>query len=274
MRVAVAGGGGFIGGHLCEALEVCGHDVQCFGSEGAGSIGGTVDSLVWLGGRTSIRDREELLHRCHVADAMRSLVALAPRHVIYVSSGEVYGRGRVPFAEGDMPAPLTGYAKAKLAGERAVSLWCAHSAVPLTVLRPAVVYGPRQTGCMLIPTALRALASGSRFPTTEGLQTRDFVSVHDVVELMTICLGARAHGIFNVGSGRECKVRDVLLVLARCVGADAERLLEFGARKTRPGEAKRYVLDIAAAEQLLDWRPTTGLAAGLAEVVECHALRG
>ncbi|NOY90572.1 MAG: NAD-dependent epimerase/dehydratase family protein [Deltaproteobacteria bacterium] len=204
---------------------------------------------------------------------MRSLVALAPRYVVYVSSGEVYGRGRVPFSESDVPAPLTSYAKAKLAGERAVSLWCAHSGVPRALLRPAVVYGPRQTGRMLIPAALRALARGARFPTTDGHQTRDFVSVHDVVELIQACVERGVDGIFNAGSGEERRVRDVLLMLAHRVGENAEQLLEFGALETRAGEAERYVLEVSAGEKTLGWRPRIELAEGLDEFVEWCALR-
>jgi len=273
MRVAVAGARGFIGAHLCETLEAAGHAVERFGSEGPGAVEGAVDALVWLGGNASERVDDGRLRQMHVKAPMLSLARLAPRHVLYVSSGEVYGQGRIPFRERDVAAPLTAYGKAKLAGEHAVSSWCAHSGITRTILRPAVVYGPRQVGRMLIPSALQALSDGARFPTTQGTQTRDFISVHDVVELMKICLELGENGVFNAGSGEERSVGSVLSTLAHCIGNDADGLLDFGAVERRTGEAERYVLDVTAAERALGWHPTIELAAGFAELVESHALR-
>lgn len=273
MRVAVAGGGGFIGSHLRESLEGSGHSVESFGEEGRGD-GGDVDALVWLAGSASIREDADALRRCHVDDALRGVDACRPRHVVYVSSSEVYGRGRVPFSERDEPAPETAYGEAKLAGERALRARCERDGMTLTRVRPAVVYGPGQRGPMLIPAALRALREGERFPTTEGLQTRDFVHVRDVVALLGTCLEGRVPGLFNVGSGRETRVRDLLTMLAELVGPDAPGLLGFGERSPRAGEAKRYVLDIARARSELGWEPRVDLKAGLAGLVEADALRG
>lgn len=252
MNVAVAGAGGFIGRAAVRALRAAGHDVAEL------TRGATVprtDVLVWAAGkREATLDANRAVHVDAAVEAMR---ASGARRVIYLSSGECYGDAPLPYREEGPVAGTSDYARAKLDGEQAVG-GCA--------LRLGVVYGPGQAPKMMIPQLVAALRAGTPFALTEGTQTRDFVFVDDVAAaIVTAVERERLPAVINIGSGREIAVRDAVREIARALGAP-ETLLKFGAIAMRPDEAKRYVLDVQRAADVLGWRATTTLAEGAARL--------
>jgi nucleoside-diphosphate-sugar epimerase len=150
---------------------------------------------------------------------------------------------------------------AKLEGERALR---ENSDARVTVLRLGVVYGPGQAPSMLIPQVVEALRAKRRIGLTPGTQTRDFVFVDDVAAAVGAALVGPA-GTFNIASGTEIAVRDVVKQIAARFAAPDE-LLGFRDIAPRPGEAPRYVLDVTAAARELGWRATTSLAEGIARL--------
>lgn len=255
---AIAGGRGFIGRRLCAALP----GAAAFGREGPPP--GPRQALVWAAGGRSGDEAE--LHEQHAAAAARAIAELQPRRVVYLGSAEIYGQQPAPFTESTPPAPTTPYGRAKQAGEAAAAAACARVGAALVVLRVAVVYGPDQPPTMLLPAALAALRAGAPFPTTDGLQTRDFLHVDDLAALVKRCLADDAPpGTYNAGSGHEVRVRDALLMLAAAAAAPAS-LLQFGARERRPGEAMRYVLDVRRARERLGWTAALALSDGLEDL--------
>jgi len=257
MRVIVVGGHGFIGRHVATALRGAGHAVQVAGR--TDPVAGEAEALVFAQG-TRAPDAERLAAE-HVQAPAAWRAAVRPAHMVYLSSGEVYGDAPVPFCE---EGPLLGaspYARAKRAGEEATL------AAGGTVLRPAVVYGPGQTGTMLIPALLAHLAAGEVLPMTAGTQTRDFVHVKDLARLVVAALGHP--GVFNAGTGVERAVADVALDLWRTFQArfGPRPPPGLGQRPERPHEHARYALDPSRAAAALGWRPVVSLSEGLADLV-------
>jgi len=268
-KVAIAGGHGFIGKHLVDALRRDGHEVRAFGPEG---FEAPCDVLIWAaGGRSAEADA---LEEAHVAAPARTVRACRPRTVVYLSTAAVYGRAEVPFRESSPPSPQGPYAEAKWRGERAVREACDEVGARLFVLRLAVVYGPGQRSSMLLPSAVASLVAGEPFDASEGLQTRDFLEVSDAVALVRRCLEEDAPpGVYNAGTGHEVPVRSVLLALADAIGPDRRTLLRLGALPLRSGEAERSVLAPDLAVELLGWRARVDLADGLRRLVEDERAR-
>lgn len=260
--VAVAGGHGFIGRAFSRALTAHHKPVLPFGREGLPAPE-TITTLIWAAGGREGGDIARLTES-HVLAPLRA-IARAPnlRRVVYLSSGEVYGPGPVPFHEDQPRTGQSLYAQVKIRGEDEIHRTCARAGIPLFMLRPGVVYGPGQSEHMLIPALLAALRAGRRFPTTAGEQTRDFLHLDDLVRLLLRCLDADAPpGVYNAGTGVETPVRVVIRALAERLGRPD--LIDLGALPYRPGEAMRYVLDPARALAHLGFRATLDLASGLA----------
>lgn len=305
LRVVVAGASGFIGSRTVSALAAAGHavlelaraDIAALSyapsTAGIQSIGprltaafGThgADILVWAAGR---REPDLDANRAiHVRAPVDVRDALSIPRVVYLSTGEVYGTAPLPYRE-DGPALGTSvYAIAKLEGEAALARSIRESIEPpndpiqpdesppgVTVLRPALVYGAGSKPPMLIPRVVAALRAGERLPLTHGEQTRDLVYIDDVARAIVCAVESAETGIFNIASGVEVRIRDVVERIARAIalqqGVPADTLLGllgFGEVALRPDEAHRYVMDVSRARDLLGWTATTSLADGLARI--------
>ncbi len=256
-RVGVAGGHGFIGARLVDALS----GAEAFGRAGPS---GSYDAVVWAAGHRS--SDAAALEAEHVSAPLAALAHVRPGgRFVYLSSGEVYGPNAVPFREDQAPDPRSPYALAKLRGERALADAAADAGVMIAVLRLAVVYGPGQAGTMLLPTLLATLRAGRRFAMTPGEQTRDFVHVDDVVALVRAALvEAASAGLYNGGTGVESSIAEVARTLALLVGGEAAvALLGVGDMPYRENEQMRYLLDGTRARVALGWLPRVALADGL-----------
>ena len=87
----------------------------------------------------------------------------------------------------------------------------------------------------------------------DGRQTRDFVYVGDVADALVAAADGDVGGAFNIGTGEETTVLELV-----------ERLqLEPTFEPERPGEIRRSCLDASAARSALAWEPATSLDAGL-----------
>lgn len=264
--VAVGGGRGFIGAALVRALAAAGAQVVAFGREGLSEETcpkDGYDKLVWVGGGRE--GDAAALEAAHVTAPLQALAAghaRGVRRAVYVSSGEVYGAQAVPFHEDQPRLGETAYARAKIRGEDLFKGAAERLGVAVVVVRPGVVYGPGQGEGMLIPSLLAALRAGRRFACTRGEQTRDFVHVGDLARLIARCLEEDAPvGVYNVGTGVETPVAEVVRGLARRLGR--AELVDLGARPYRAGEVMRYALDPGRARERLGLIAEVALADGL-----------
>ncbi len=188
--------------------------------------------------------------------------------VVFVSTGgAIYGEGKgqeLPLGEDAPIAPLSAYGQSKFAGEGYLALWERLYGLSTISLRLGNVYGPRQdplgeAGVIAIFCGL--LRSGGR-PTVfgDGTQTRDYIYVGDVVAAALAAAGAEATGAFNIGTGRETSVLDLVEALEKLGGVES---FEPEFAPPRAGEVQRITIDAARAERELGWSAATELEDGL-----------
>jgi dTDP-L-rhamnose 4-epimerase len=143
--------------------------------------------------------------------------------------------------------------------------------IPSVALRFFNIFGPRQalsnpyTGVAAIFSS-RLLNGNPPLIFEDGEQSRDFVSVHDVVQALLLSAeraAAVGHAI-NVGSGRSITVREIAATLARVMGVEVEP--EVTARY-RVGDIRHCFADIGRARELLGYEPSVTLEDGMAELV-------
>jgi UDP-glucose 4-epimerase len=201
----------------------------------------------------------------NVLDAARA--GGATRLVFVSTGGALYGEGdgkQLPLDESTEIEPMSAYGQSKYAAEGYLGLYERLYGLSSLALRLGNVYGPRQdplgeAGVIAIFCGL--LGSGGR-PTIygDGTQTRDYIYVGDVVEAALAAAGSSATGSFNIGTGRETSVLELVEALGRLSGAES---FEPEFAPPRAGEVQRITLDASAAERELGWSPATGLDEGL-----------
>jgi len=136
---------------------------------------------------------------------------------------------------------------------------------PVTSLRFFNVYGPRQSlsnpysGVMAI--FMSRLKNGNKPVIYEdGKQTRDFISVHDVVTACLMTMGEK--GTYNVGTGNATPIGEVAQLLARVLGSDNE--VEIGS--FRHGDVRHCYAGTTKMEEL-GFVPEVSLFSGIEELV-------
>src|SRR3954453_5797831 len=189
------------------------------------------------------------------------------------TGGAIYGDVEtIPTPESTAPRPMAAYGTSKLCAETYCGWFERLYGLSAVTLRYGNVYGPRQdplgeAGVIAIFSG--HLMSGER-PTVygDGRQTRDYVYVADVVAAnLAAASHPEAHGVYNVGTGSERSVLEVLGALRRAAGlGDDDLQPEFA--PARLGELQRSALDVSRARAELGFSAEAGLDDGLRLTLE------
>ena len=189
------------------------------------------------------------------------------------TGGAIYGEvDTIPTPETVPPRPMAAYGTSKLCAETYCHWYERLYGLSAVTLRYGNVYGPRQDPlgeAGVIAIFCGRLMSGQR-PTIygDGRQTRDYVYVADIVAAnLAAASHPEAHGVYNVGTGRECSVLGVLAALRKAAGlGDDELQPEFA--PSRLGELQRSALDVRRARAELGFTAESSLQDGMARTLE------
>jgi UDP-glucose 4-epimerase len=189
------------------------------------------------------------------------------------TGGAIYGDvDTIPTPESTTPRPMAAYGTSKLCAETYCGWYERLYGLSTVTLRYGNVYGPRQDPlgeAGVIAIFCGRMMSGRR-PTIygDGRQTRDYVYVADVVAAnLAAASHPEAHGVYNVGTGREYSVLEVLGALRRAAGLDEDDLQpEFA--PARLGELQRSALDVSRARAELGFRAEADLDEGMRRTLD------
>ncbi|MBS1843457.1 MAG: NAD-dependent epimerase/dehydratase family protein, partial [Actinobacteria bacterium] len=155
----------------------------------------------------------------NVLEAVRATEV--PRLVFASTGGAIYGEGEgrtLPLPEDAVLAPFSPYGQSKQAAELYIALYERLYSVSSVCLRLGNVYGPRQDplGEAGVIAIFCGLLQEGRHPTVfgDGLQTRDYIFVGDVVTAMLAAASSDLTGPVNVGTGIETDVLTLSHTLA------------------------------------------------------------
>jgi UDP-glucose 4-epimerase len=188
------------------------------------------------------------------------------RRVVNSSTGgAIYGdAASIPTAEDTPPAPLAPYGQSKHAAEGYCALYARLHGLSAVSLRYANVYGPRQDphgeGGVVAIFCGKLAEGGRPVAFGDGLQTRDYVYVGDIVAANLAAAGSDWVGACNIGTGIETTVLELAAALA---GLDGSRPLELEHAPERPGEVRRSAVDPSLAREVLGWEARVALPEGL-----------
>jgi len=295
LTICVTGGAGFIGSHLADAFLDAGHRVLVIDDLSSGRRENVPAAADFYPLDVRSPEAAELLaftgvdvlvHQAAQMDVRRSVEDPAfdasvnvvgslnllegarrggVRQVLFASTGgAIYGeQERYPADEDHPTRPLSPYGVSKLAVERYLFYYHHAYGLDATCLRYANVYGERQNPhgeAGVVAIFLQRLLSGQPAVINgDGLQTRDYVHVSDVVAANLAALGRAGFHTYNVGTGVETSVVELYRLLSRAAGREGEP--RHGPAK--PGEQRRSAIDPRRAQRELGLTSPLPLDRGL-----------
>ncbi len=302
-RILVTGGLGFVGQALVYRLIKDGNHIRILDnltsasitSEAAEEMGAEVivgDIIDIKACRKAVEGRDVLVHlaaQTYVAksvaqpnndlqiNAIGSLNLLEACRdagvgvVVAASSNAVAGTHPPPFNETALTKPLSPYGCSKLAMESYLHAYAHTHGIRTVALRFANVYGPGSwRKGSVVASFIRSMLSGQGITIYgDGLQTRDFLHIDDIVNAVVSALDAGAKGsCFCIGSGTRTEIVDLaerLVVLAEGTpGANTQ--VHYA--PPRIGDIKDNWSEIDLAQRKLGFRPTVELNRGLRQTYD------
>jgi dTDP-glucose 4,6-dehydratase len=302
MRVVVAGGAGFLGSHLCEALLRRGDEVVCLDDFSTGRH----SNLAGLRGRPGfsfetvdvsasvppLGPLDAVLHLASPAsppaylarpletlsvgsEGTRRLLELATKEgarFVLASTSEIYGDPEVhPQPETyrgnvDCAGPRSVYDESKRFAEAMTMAFHRHHGVNVAIMRIFNTYGPRLRagdGRVVSNFIAQALRGEPLTVYGDGRQTRSLCYVDDLVRGMVALLDSEESGPVNLGNPDERSILDLAEAVQRATGTDAP--VEF--RPLPTDDPTRRCPDITLARDRLGWQPDVPLEQGLSATI-------
>jgi UDP-glucose 4-epimerase len=301
-RILITGGAGFIGSALVPELSSKGYDVYVldnlsFGKRELIDIAQDKFILADITNRTQIQEimmsvkPHWVIHLAaihfipycnqnpyesaniniqgtiNILDAAKKVDCL--EKVLFASTAAVYPILDTPIAETATTNPLDIYGLSKLAGERFIKEFYLETHIPSIVCRFFNAFGPRETNAHLIPEIHRQVINGERKIQLGNLDPkRDFIHTSDMSSALRLLLEKFDTGIdtFNIGSGMEYSVREVVKAFEVAIGEPIE--IQVDPARVRKIERQHLRADIHKLTTFLNWQPSISLDTGIQKLID------
>ena len=298
MKILVTGGAGFIGSHIVEYLVQRGDNITILDNLNTGKIENlskVKNNINFVNGdirdykllESLVNDSDGVFHEAALASVQQSfkmqdeyfdvnvygtenILKLAKEYgfkVVYASSSSVYGNpNHIPIKENDDRNPANPYAQTKLEDELLAEKY-SEIGVRVIGLRYFNVFGRRQSKeyAGVIKLFLEKIQQNEDLKINgDGLQTRDFVYIKDVVKANILAMDSNVkHAFLNVGTGSSISIMDLANVV---IDASGLSLKPYHGPEL-PGDIRITQADTELIKKLLGWEPETSLEDWLNEVI-------
>lgn len=288
-RVLVTGATGFIGWHLCEALVTLGAEVHGLSRTAStknlprGCQSRAVDLRDYEAVKAVLSQLqpELIYHVAGMVTAQEDMALVMPMlqhnligtvHLLLVGTEAGCGRfvcvgsSEEPLEDKTDQVPSSPYAAAKMVGSIYARMFHRLYNFPLVLVRPFMVYGPRQEVTKLVAYTILSLLRGEPPQVSSCQRVYDFIYVLDVVRGLLkagVQPGVVGEAI-DLGIGRGSRIQDVVNLLVELIDSNIKPV--FGAIPDRVGEESR-IANREKTKRLLGWEPLWSLRDGLAETI-------
>lgn len=303
-KVLVTGSEGFIGSHLIEGLLKKGAKIRAFVLYNSFNSWGWLEDLsknrlkkieIFLG---DVRDPNSVNDAMKKIDIVYHLAALVGipfsyqsqdmyvdtnikgtlnvlqsarklkiEKIVHTSTSEVYGTAQyIPIDEKHPINPQSPYAATKASADYlALSFYCSFN-LPVAILRPFNVFGPRQSARAVIPTIITQILSGKKSIILGNVKTtRDFNYVTNIVEaFINIAETKHTEGnIYNAGSDREISIGDLVALIARTLNKKIKIVQDKSRIRPLKSEVMQLRCDFKKINHICNWKPKISLEKGI-----------
>lgn len=301
MNILVTGGAGFIGKYLVKFLLEKENSVTIFDNF-SNSSEKSINFLTEMGAKivkgdiTNIEDLENVIDKhdtvIHLAAQISVLKSITDpdetfrvnvegtnnvltkceknsvKKIVFASSAAVYGdsSSNIQLTEKSQMNPISPYGESKMKMEQNIVKFT-NNKMDYVILRFFNIYGigqsPEYAG--VITKFLKNIINEESLQIFgDGLQTRDFVAIHDVIQSIYNALMYKQSGIFNIASGKKITIRD----LAKQMISVSGKTLKIQYLPEKQGDIKHSQADIKKAKDQINYFPKLKLKQGIEELLK------
>jgi nucleoside-diphosphate-sugar epimerase len=234
------------------------------------------DYVVNLGGYINhqlFRDGGRSLIEIHFTALQNLLEVLSRRKLkrfVQIGSSDEYGNAPAPQHEELREQPISPYSLGKVAATHFLQMLYRTENFPAVTLRLFLTYGPGQDSGRFLPQIIRGCLDDATFPASVGEQLRDFCYVDDTIRaiLQALTLPEATGEVLNVASGKAIPIRSMIDKIRNYIGTGNP---QYGEVPYRGGENMALYANVEKAENLLQWKTTTGLDEGIQKTIDWFA---
>jgi len=202
---------------------------------------------------------------------LESLRSFKPVRFIFTSTEEIYGSGKIPYQEDQLPNPPSAYAVSKMAAEYLSGIYAKELGFSLVILRIGTMYGPGQPLSRFIPQIIVRALKNEDIPLNSGRKKRDYIYISDVIDALILSNNKEFKDhtiIMNLGGGTSYRLIEVVEKIISITKSRSKVLI--GKVPDRTLEANEWLLDNQKAFEFLGWRPKTSLEEGLKQTINYY----
>lgn len=307
MKVLVTGAAGFVGSHFTEKCVELGYQVKAFTHYNSKNNWGWLESspckneIEVISGdirdfdsvSAAMKDVDTVFHlaaligipysyisplaylRTNVEgtyNILQSAKTLGTESVLVTSTSETYGSAQyVPMDEKHPMVGQSPYSASKIGADNLAVSYYRSFGLPVKIVRPFNIYGPRQSARAIIPSIIIQILHGvTRLKLGNIDPTRDLTFVGDTVSgFLEIAKHEQFNGEYvNVGMKQEISVRDLVHMIARLMKTEVEIISDTQRVRPAQSEVERLFCDNTKLCKATGWAPQYDLEKGLAETID------
>jgi NAD dependent epimerase/dehydratase len=306
-RVLVTGAGGFVGSHLVEALVKSGAKVKAFVHYNSRNDWGMLEDVdkkilqkveVMASDlrdadavRKAVKGQQIIFHLgaligipysyvnprdvvdTNVNGTLNVLTAARDfkvEKIIHTSTSEVYGTAQyVPMDENHPVNPQSPYAASKLAADLLALSFHRSYDLPVGVIRPFNIYGPRQSARAVIPSIITQALLRKQINLGSISPRRDLTFVTDTASgFIAFAECEKTAGeLVNLGSNREVSISELIEMVSACLNKKIKVLKEKKRIRPEKSEVERLFSDSRKAKALFGWNPKIEIEEGIRKTI-------
>jgi NAD dependent epimerase/dehydratase len=306
-KVLVTGAGGFVGSYLVEALVRSGAKVKAFVHYNSRNDWGMLEDVdknilrkveVIASDlrdadavRKAVQGQEVVFHLGALIgipysyvnprdvvdtnvggtlNVLTSALDFKVERIVHTSTSEVYGTAQyVPMDENHPANPQSPYAASKMAADLLALSFHRSYDLPVGVVRPFNVYGPRQSARAVIPSIIiqallkKTVNLGSIFPTRDLTFVTDSASGFIAFAECKKTVGE----VVNLGSSREISIGELIKTVSTCLNKKIKVTQDKKRIRPEKSEVERLFSDSRKAKALFGWNPEIDMEKGIRKTI-------
>ena len=173
--------------------------------------------------------------------------------------------------------PKTPYAFSKYSATNFFQMLHAVHSFPVIIVRPFIIYGPKQKTDRLIPYLIYNLIKSREIEINNPNFFRDFCHINDFINALFILIGCEiCRGeIFNIGSGRATNISDLFLLIKAHINNNHHEIdiVHSSDKSSLANKKDTLVSDIKKLKRFTGWSPSISIESGLQDTISWYLQR-